>query len=129
MNTEARPVIIEQKAQRIFYRCPKCKGALVFRKRCLGKNLCIQCGQRLDWRSFDRYSFETVKANDQDEAAWLAEVYYQTIKASERSRLDTDDWRKSLSHDGTELYFIFSDNKAHGAFMRKISKEGIIHDG
>jgi hypothetical protein len=89
----------------------------------MGKSLCIQCGQRLDWTFPDGLSFETVEAGDSDEAAWIANTYYECVKPPESERLDTDDWRKSLRNKTTELYLIFFDKKQHGQFMRKYAKE------
>ena len=83
----------------------------------------MRCGQRLDWSSLDDLSFETVVAEDSDDAAWVANTYYETVKTPEKDCLNTDDWRKSLRGKVTEFYLVFFRKKEHGQFMRKYAKE------
>lgn len=89
----------------------------------------MKCGQRLDWEPVRDISAETILATDADEAAWLAELYYNTCNVDEKNRINIDEWRHSLGTGETELYFLFQNSKAHGKFMRRYAKEAPIYDG
>ena len=129
MNTIAKPVKIDIQGRRILYLCPKCKQSITFKKKIHGNSLCSGCGQRLDWNPAHDISIEVLWAEDSDEAAWIAKEYYAATGMKEDDWIDITKFRQSLRGDGVELYLLFIDKKAHGRFMRKYAKEGIIHDG
>ena len=128
MNTQSRPIQIRYEGRLIRYICPKCHQPVTFRRRYLGRSLCLKCGQKLDWEPTSDICTETVTAMDSDEAAWIASTYYKIIGTPEGEQLDTDDWRMSI-HNKTELYLYFKTPKQRGSFMRKYSKEGFPNDG
>ena len=128
MNTAIKPVLLEYAGNRIFYKCPRCREVLEFKRKYQGRSLCLKCGQRLDWKPAEDISVEVLTTEDSDEAAWIADQYYKACGTPESERLDTDTWRQSLNGE-TELYLLFRNRKSHGMFMRKYAKEGIIHDG
>lgn len=129
INENAKPVRIKLDGRKIYYICPKCRKTIQFHKKAHGNSLCMRCGQRLDWSPVHDISSEIIKAADSDEVAWLAKIYYTACGMNEDDWITLDELRHSLRGDGAELYFLFLNKKAHGAFMRKISKEGIIYDG
>lgn len=129
MNITAKPVLIKFENRRILYICPKCKESIQFKKKYHGNSLCMRCGQRLDWSPAHDISIEVIKAEDSDEAAWIAKEYYSANGMNEDDWINIDNWRRSLRGDGAELYLLFKTKKAHGVFMRRYAKEGQIHDG
>ena len=109
---------------RIWYICPKCGKPLIFRKRVHGKNLCIQCGQTLDWTEVDDIPSIWIQANDAESAAfWIGkyEAMHGTLYG-----LDETEYLKRQKSYPTLLYFSFPDGAGYGAFMRLASKEKAV---
>ena len=129
MNDQAKKVKIQLDGNLIRYICPKCHKPIEFLKKYHGTSLCMKCGQRLDWSPVHDICSETIQATDADEAAWLGNLYYQLSPVPGLKPIDIDEWRHDLRSEGAELYFLFMNNKSHGAFMRKYAKEAPIYDG
>ena len=129
LNVNSKPVQIEFQGRLIRYICPKCHQVIQFYKKYQGKSLCMNCGQRLEWKPAEDICIEVIQTEDSDEAAWIAKEYYSANGMKEEDYLNIDNWRRALRGDGAELYLLFRNQKAHGKFMRKYAKEGIIHDG
>lgn len=129
MNKESKPIKIEFDGRLIRYICPKCKQIIQFKKKIHGNCLCLNCGQRLDWAPAHDICIEVIRAEDADEAAWIAKEYYAANHMNEEDWTDIDNWRLQLRGEGAELYLLFKNKKVHGQFMRRYAKEGLIHDG
>lgn len=121
MNTSKKPVRIEVQGSRIRYICPKCGKPILFRKRVLGRSLCLECGQALDWEKASDISAITLNARELDEAIWIAENYI----AITGIKMEVPSFRG----DEHELYLLFLEKKQYGAFMRKYAKGSGVYDG
>lgn len=125
LNTQAKPVRISYWQRRIVYICPKCGKSILFRKRSMGRSLCIRCGQRLDWSPTEKIQTETIIAENATDAALIAEKYYEACGMRESEWFDLTEFRKSLIERDprkpakqTELYLYFKDPKEYGRFKR-----------
>lgn len=121
LNTQSKPIRISYWQRRIIYICPKCGKPITFRKPGMGRSLCIQCGQRLDWSPADSIQTEVVTAENATDAAIIAERYFQACEYEEKDWFSLDEFRKSLTGKGTEgieLYLLFRDPKEYGRFKR-----------
>ena len=110
---------------KIFYNCPKCGQVITFRKK-MHKNLCINCGQYLDWSDYDNMACVCLKVTDAEEAGYWASQYETAIGTL--YGIDYEEWRLSMTKKRYPmlLFFPFPEGKAYGRFMRKASKEGNI---
>ena len=126
-NTDRKAVRRSFLGTRIFYNCPKC-GRVLENRRKAHRNLCMQCGQYLDWDEFDKMSAVYLSVTDADNALYWAEQY--KYFNGETYGIDLDKWRRGLSLKKEDypmiLFFPFPTGKAYGRFMRQASKEGTI---
>lgn len=123
MNTDRKDVRISFMGNRIFYNCPKC-GQIIEHRKKMHKNLCMRCGQYLDWSKCENMGSVFILAKDAEEAAYWAgqyEYFNGTAYAT-----DVEKWRLIRKEYPILLYFIFPEGKAYGRFMRKAAKEATI---
>lgn len=125
LNTQTKPVRICFFERRIIYICPKCGKPITFQKRSMGKNLCLKCGQRLDWTPAQKFQTEILIAENAVDAAIIAEKYYTACGLMEKDWFELNAFRKSLIEMNpkkpareTELYLFFKDPKEYGRFKR-----------
>ena len=119
LNTKDKPIRISYWQRRIIYICPKCGKPITFRKRSMGKSLCVGCGQRLDWSPAEKFQAEIITAQDAADAAIIAEEYYQACGLEEKDWFNLSEFRKSLVRkEGIDLYLFFRDPKEYGRFKR-----------
>lgn len=126
-NSKLRPVRICYFGRRIIYICPKCGKPIAFRKKSMGKSLCLLCGQRLDWTPLDQIQTEIVTAENSTDAAIIAEKYYKACDMTEKDWFNLDEFRRSLTERDprkpakeTELYLYFKNPKEYGRFKRSM---------
>jgi hypothetical protein len=126
LNTNRKPVLRRLEGKQIRYICPKCKEVLHIKSK-YKQNLCMRCGQYLDWEPIanDWYTVYIICQN-QDEAGYYTGAYYkhsgnEELLApgifSDRTKVINREWPK-------ELMFIFLEKKGYGRFMRWLAKEG-----
>lgn len=110
---------------RIVYKCPKC-GNMLFFKHKMHQNLCMQCGQRLDWGDYNNMACVWIEVQSAEEAGYWA-GQYESINGTLYS-LEFDKWRLSVTRDiyPMLLFFPFPVGKEYGRFMRKATKEAKI---
>ena len=124
-NTEKKKVRRSILDGRIFYNCPKCGKIIAHRKK-MHRNLCMACGQYLDWSDYDNWACIWMKIENAEEAGYWAGQY--EAANGTLYGIDYDTWRLSMTKMGYPmlLYFPFPEGKAYGRFMRKAAKEGTI---
>ena len=121
-NSQKRPIERKTEANRVFYICPKCGESWKQQKK-MHRNLCMNCGQYLDWSGAEDIDCVFLVCQNMEEAYYTAKKYEEingTIYG-----LDLEDWR--LHPKGfwpKELYFPFFEHKAYGRFMRWVAKDG-----
>lgn len=125
LNDKSKPIRMTYYGRRIFYICPKCGKPITFRRRMVGKSLCLKCGQKLDWAPADQIRTEMIAAEDAMDAASIAEDYYQACGLEEKDWFNLDAFRKSLTQKiprgekrEIELYLFFKGPKEYGRFKR-----------
>lgn len=122
-NTNRKTVRRSFLGTRIFYTCPKCGKPLEYRKK-MHKNLCMRCGQYLDWGGYDRMeSVYLLIENAEDAYFWAKEYAFCNGTTYE---IDPDQWRLIPKTFPTLMFFPFPAGKAYGRFMREAAKEGTI---
>ena len=125
LNTDRKAVIRKQNGRLFRYICPGCGKPLQVH-RGVKKNLCMQCGQCLDWQPVQKkWWVEWLVCQNREDAMCCAEKYCEVT----RSRLI--DPEVYLEKDIPEnrwwpknMYFPFTDEKAYGRFMRWVAKDG-----
>ncbi len=122
-NTDRKPVRRSFIGNRIFYNCPKCGKTLEFSKK-THKNLCMRCGQYLDWSEFEKPLSIYIQAEDAEDAAYWAGLYAYYNGTS--YAIDTDQWRLAKKEYPVLWYFVFEENTEYGRFMREAAKDGKI---
>ena len=122
LNKERRAIKRQINGNRVLYICPRCGKPWEQRKK-MHRNLCMQCGQYLDWSGMDTVECVFLVCQNMEDAYYSAKKYEEingTIYG-----LDLEDWR--LHPKGfwpKELYFPFLDHKAYGRFMRWVARDG-----
>ena len=123
LNTDRKNVIRNIERHRIYYICPKCKQVLRIKTK-YKKNLCMKCGQYLNWEDIEsQWYTEYHRCLNREEADSCVAMY---------KRFSGIDWiNDEIFADGNnpdnrswpkELFFIFLERKGYGRFMRWIGK-------
>ena len=121
-NTNKRPIIRKTSGNRVLYICPRCKSIWTQKKK-MHKNLCLKCGQYLDWTGMDNIDCVFLVCQNMEEAYYSAKKYEEIVGTS--YGLDLEQWRlKNKKFWPQTLYFPFLDHKDYGRFMRWVAKEG-----
>lgn len=107
---------------RIFYNCPKCGKILRNRKK-MHKNVCMECGQYLDWSKAEHMETVWIRAKNPQEVSYWARQY--EIFHGSLYGLDPDQLRSGIRFP-LLLYFAFPKGKGYGGFMRKAAKEAEV---
>ena len=125
LNTDRKEVKRELTGNRIFYICPKCKKLLYIKTK-YKKNLCMNCGQYLNWDSLEtQWWTEYIICHDRDEARYCTEIYKKCTGYDfwdhdiflDQSLAINQKWPK-------EMMFPFLERKGYGRFMRQTAKDG-----
>ena len=125
LNDKSKPIRITYYGRRIFYICPKCGKPITFRKRMMGKSLCLKCGQKLDWSPAGQIQTEMVTAESEEEANQIAEMYCEAcgeqmgewFSPAGFERRIAERYRRDPKTE-TELYLFFKGPKEYGRFKR-----------
>ena len=122
-NRIRKPIKRQIKGNRILYICPKC-GKLWIQTKKMHRNLCMHCGQYLDWTGTDIVDCVYSICYNMEEAYFLAKKYEEIVGTS--YGLDLDEWRLQNDRCWTkELMFPFLEHTDYGRFMRWAAKDGI----
>ena len=124
LNTDRKTVLRNVEQNMIHYVCPKCKTPLLIKSK-YKKNLCMNCGQYLNWEDLEaQWYTEYRRCLNREEADNCIVVY---------KRYTGFDWiDDGIFADGNnpenrnwpkELLFVFLEKKGYGRFMRWIGKE------
>lgn len=122
-NVDRKKVRRSIMGSRIFYTCPKCGKVLEFSKK-MHKNLCMRCGQYLDWSDYENMACVWILANDAEEAGYWA-GQYEAMNGTLYG-IDFEEWRLKRKSYPLLLFFQFPEGKAYGRFMRKVAKEANV---
>ena len=124
LNTDRKTVIRKIEGSRVYYICPKCKEVLHIRTK-YKKNLCMRCGQYLNWEPLESQWFtdeRTVYGREQaDELVAMYRRFSGLDWINEGIFADNNSMNRQWPKD---LMFIFPDKKGYGRFMRWIGKGG-----
>lgn len=121
-NRDRKPVIRRTEGNRVLYICPKC-GEIWKQKKKMHRNLCMNCGQYLDWTGMDTIDCVYLICQNMEEAYYTAKKYEEIVKSS--YGIDLEEWRlKNVRFWPKTLYFPFLDHKDYGRFMRWVAKDG-----
>ena len=121
-NKIRKPIIRKTEGNRILYICPKC-GQVFLQTKKIHKNLCMNCGQYLDWTGMDIVDCVFLICQNMEDAYYSAKKYEEICGTS--YGLDLEDWRlKSNRFWPKELMFPFLEHRDYGRFMRWVAKDG-----
>lgn len=125
LNTDRKPVKRNLVGNRIIYICPKCRQILHIQTK-YKKNLCMKCGQYLNWEEIERQWWaEYIICHNRDEARYCAEIYkkctgYDWVNPDiflDQAIAFNKKWPK-------EMMFSFMEKSGYGRFMRQTAKVG-----
>lgn len=121
-NRNKKAVIRKIEGRRIFYLCPKCHQIWT-QKRKSHRNLCMACGQYLDWSGTDQTECIWLSCRNMEEAYYAAKKY-EEINGSTYG-IDLEAWRLHSDRIWPKvLYFPFLNKTGYGRFMRWAAKDG-----
>ena len=122
-NTDRKDVRRSFLGTRIFYTCPKCGKPLEYRRK-MHKNLCMRCGQYLNWNGYDQMESVYLRIDSAEEAYYWAKEYGRCNGMT--FEIDPDQWRLIPKNYPTLLFFPFPTGKGYGRFVREAAKDGNI---
>lgn len=123
-NKIRKPIIRKTENNRILYICPKCKHIWTQKKK-MHRNLCMNCGQYLDWGGMDNVDCVYLTCEDMETAYFIAAKYEEIVGSS--YGIDLNEWRLNNDREWPkEMMFPFLDHRDYGRFMRWAAKEGLF---